>query len=302
MAHNHPKRNALGRGLDTLISMDDVPARGSSAINDIPLSRITANPDQPRRTFDDEALAELATSIRELGIIQPLSLRKTGPDSYQIIAGERRYRAALLAGLESVPAYIRSANDVELTEMALIENIQREDLNAIEIALTFRKLIDQYNLTQERLSERIGKKRATVANFLRLLRLPAEVQLGLRDKRLDMGHARALLTIADPALQLKLYNEIVRNGLSVRRVEELAKAYSNGDVEAAKTTAKEKSAASRYTSSDFDILKKHLASTFRTSVGFRRDSSGKGKITFSFNGDDELERLISLFDTLNPAR
>lgn len=220
------KRNALGRGLDSLISMDDVPARGSSAINDIRLDRITANPDQPRRTFDDDALAELAASIKELGIIQPLSLRKTGPDSYQIIAGERRYRAAMLAGLESVPAYIRTANDVELTEMALIENIQREDLNAIEIALTFRKLIDQYNLTQERLSERIGKKRATVANFLRLLRLPAEVQLGLRDKRLDMGHARALLTIADPALQLKLYNEIITNGLSVRRVEELAKAYS----------------------------------------------------------------------------
>lgn len=296
----HPKRNALGRGLDSLISMDDVPARGSSAINDIPLDRITANPDQPRRTFDDEALAELATSIRELGIIQPLSLRKTGPDSYQIIAGERRYRAALMAGLVSVPAYIRTANDAELTEMALIENIQREDLNAIEIALTFRKLIDQYNLTQERLSERIGKKRATVANFLRLLRLPAEVQLGLRDKRLDMGHARALLTIADPALQLKLYNEIIRNGLSVRRVEELAKAYSNGS--AAPAARQDTPAASRYSAGDFDLLKKHLSSAFSTSVGFKCDNSGKGKITFSFANDDELERLISIFDTLKPAR
>ncbi len=146
------KRNALGRGLDSLISMDDSPARGSSAINDIDVNLITANPDQPRRSFDEEALQELATSIRELGIIQPLSLRKTGPDSYQIIAGERRYRAAKLAGLQKVPAYIRTANDVELTEMALIENIQREDLNAIEIALTFKKLIDQYDLTQERLS------------------------------------------------------------------------------------------------------------------------------------------------------
>ncbi len=183
-----PKRNALGRGLDSLISMDDVPARGSSAINDIDVELISPNPDQPRTTFDEEALDELATSIRELGIIQPLSLRKTGPNSYQIIAGERRYRAAIKAGLTSVPAYIRTANDSELTEMALIENIQREDLNAIEIALTFRKLIDQYNLTQERLSERIGKKRATVANFLRLLKLPAEVQLGLRDKR-EIGRA-----------------------------------------------------------------------------------------------------------------
>lgn len=164
-------RNALGRGLDSLIPMDDVPARGSSAINNIPLDRITPNPDQPRTTFDEEALAELAASIRELGIIQPLSLRKTGADTYQIIAGERRFRAARMAGLSDVPAYIRTANEAELTEMALIENIQREDLNAIEIALTFKKLIDQYNLTQERLSERVGKKRATVANFLRLLRL-----------------------------------------------------------------------------------------------------------------------------------
>ncbi|MDE6131547.1 MAG: ParB/RepB/Spo0J family partition protein, partial [Muribaculaceae bacterium] len=188
-------RKPLGRGLGTLMSMDDVPATGSSSINDVALDRITPNPDQPRTTFDEEALDELAASIRELGIIQPLSLRKTGPDSYQIIAGERRYRAAQRAGLTSVPAYIRSANEAELTEMALIENIQREDLNAIEIALTFKKLIDQYSLTQERLSERIGKKRATVANFLRLLRLPAEVQLGLRDKRVDMGHARALLTL-----------------------------------------------------------------------------------------------------------
>ena len=175
------KRNALGRGLDSLISMDDVPARGSSAINEVPLEAISPNPDQPRTSFDPEALEELAASIAQLGIIQPLSLRKTGNDTYQIIAGERRYRAAMMAGLATVPAYIRTANEAELTEMALIENIQREDLNAIEIALTFKKLIDQYNLTQERLSERIGKKRATVANFLRLLKLPAEVQLGLLD-------------------------------------------------------------------------------------------------------------------------
>ena len=171
--------------------MDDAPACGTSAINDIEISRISPNPDQPRSLFDEESLEELSRSIRELGIIQPLSLRKTGPDTYQIIAGERRYRAAIMAGLTTVPAYIRTANDTELTEMALIENIQREDLNAIEIALTFKKLIEQYDLTQERLSERIGKKRTTIANFLRLLRLPAEVQLGLRDKRIDMGHARA---------------------------------------------------------------------------------------------------------------
>ena len=258
----HPKRNALGRGLESLIPMDDTPARGTSAINDIAIDQIQPNPDQPRTNFDEEAINELAASIRELGIIQPISLRKVGADSYQIIAGERRYRAARIAGLTSVPAYIRTANDAELTEMALIENIQREDLNAIEIALTFKKLIDQYDLTQERLSERIGKKRATIANFLRLLRLPAEVQLGLRDKRLDMGHARALLTISDPSLQLKLYNEILRRGLSVRKVEELAKAYENGESPAVP------------------------------------EKSGKGCITFPFSNDDELERLITLFDTL----
>ena len=198
-----------------------------------------------------------------------------------------------MAGLSTVPAYIRTANDAELTEMALIENIQREDLNAIEIALTFKKLIDQYQLTQERLSERIGKKRATIANFLRLLRLPAEVQLGLRDKRVDMGHARALLTISDPALQLKLYNEILKQGLSVRRVEELAKAYEKGT-----DTPKPKEKSARYDSADYDVLKRHLSSVFRTPVQFACDKQGRGRITFSFKDESELERLITIFDSL----
>ncbi len=289
------KRNALGRGLDSLIPMDDVPARGSSAINDIDLNYISPNPDQPRTTFDEEALDELASSIRELGIIQPLSLRKTGENTYQIIAGERRYRAALRAGLTSVPAYIRTANDSELTEMALIENIQREDLNAIEIALTFKKLIDQYNLTQERLSERIGKKRATIANFLRLLKLPAEVQLGLRDKRVDMGHARALLTINQPSLQLKLYNEIIKHGLSVRKVEELAKAYQ---LAAESGKEPEKPKATTMTNRDFDLLKKHLSASFRTKVQFTCNPQGKGKITFPFKNEEELVQLIAIFDTI----
>ena len=288
------KRNALGRGLDSLISMDDTPARGSSAINEVSLAAISPNPDQPRTNFDNEALEELAASISQLGIIQPLSLRKTGPETYQIIAGERRYRAAIMAGLETVPAYIRTANEAELTEMALIENIQREDLNAIEIALTFKKLIDQYQLTQERLSERIGKKRATVANFLRLLKLPAEVQLGLRDKRVDMGHARALLTITDPALQLKLYNEILKQGLSVRRVEELAKAYQNAAENADRKNPDQK----KLQSADYDVLKKHLSSLFRTPVQFSCDKQGRGLITFPFKDESELERLITLFDSL----
>ncbi len=289
------KRNALGRGLDSLISMDDVQTSGSSAINEISVEQISANPDQPRNYFDPTALEELATSIRELGIIQPLTLRNLGGDKYQIISGERRFRAAKMAGLTTVPAYIRDANDSELTEMALIENIQREDLNAIEIALTFKKLLEQYKLTQERLSERIGKKRATIANFLRLLKLPAEVQLGLRDRTVDMGHARALLMIEKPSLQLKLYNETLKKGLSVRQVEEQAKRYQAMEEEGGNDG---ETPRKRLTNKDYDILKKHLSSSFKTDVKFTCDQSGKGKITFPFKNEDELERLIAIFDKL----
>ena len=280
------KGKALKRGLDALIDMDVIQTEGSSAINQIPINQIMPNPEQPRQVFDEEALEELATSIRELGIIQPLTLRSMGDNTYQIISGERRYRASLLAGLNSVPAYIRTANDSEVTEMALIENIQREDLNAIEIALTFRKLIDQYNLTQERLSERIGKKRATIANFLRLLKLPAEVQLGLHDHTLDMGHARALLSLDDPKLQLKLYNETIKKGLSVRQVEQRAKQEGNAKTVNAK---------------DYAILQKHLASAFGVPVKFSCDPSGKGKITFPFANEAQLEKIISIFDSLKNA-
>ena len=288
------KRNALGRGLDSLISMDDVQPSGSSAINEIAIHLIKPNPDQPRTNFNEEALEELATSIREHGIVQPLTVRAADAGTYMIISGERRFRAAKLAGLESVPAYVRTANDSQITEMALIENIQREDLNAIEIALTFRKLIDQYELTQERLSERIGKKRATIANFLRLLKLPAEVQLGLRDKTVDMGHARALLSVEKPTQQLRLYNEILKKGLSVRQVEQRAKEINeesaNGD---APKPGKEKSR-----SSEFDVLKKHLSKSFGVPVNMSCSANGKGKITFQFSNEAELERIIALFDTL----
>ena len=289
------KRNALGRGLDSLISMDDIQTSGSSAINEIPIEQISPNPDQPRRNFDETSLEELATSIRELGIIQPLTLRSAGPEAYQIISGERRYRAAKLAGLETVPAYIRTANDSELTEMALIENIQREDLNAIEIALTFKKLIDQYKLTQDRLSERIGKKRSTIANFLRLLKLPAEVQLGLRDKHIDMGHARALLAVDKPTLQLKLYNETLKKGLSVRQVESLAKQYQQ---QAENPDAPQQQPPKRLNNKDYEVLKKHLSTSFGVPVKMTCDLSGKGKITFPFKNEEELEKIITIFDKL----
>ena len=292
------KGKALKRGLDALIDMDAIQTEGSSAINQIPINQITPNPEQPRQVFDEVALEELATSIRELGIIQPLTLRSMGDNTYQIISGERRYRASLLAGLNSVPAYIRTANDSEVTEMALIENIQREDLNAIEIALTFRKLIDQYHLTQERLSERIGKKRATIANFLRLLKLPAEVQLGLHDHTLDMGHARALLSLDDPKLQLRLYNETIKKGLSVRQVEQRAKQMQQA---ANDERSQQEGTTKTVSAKDYAILQKHLASTFGVPVKFNCDQSGKGKITFPFANEAQLEKIISIFDSLKNA-
>jgi ParB family chromosome partitioning protein len=269
------KRNALGRGLDALIDMGEIETSGTSSINEIELSRIQPNPDQPRREFDDESLEELAASIREIGIVQPISLRQQPNGSYQIIAGERRYRAARLAGLATIPAYIRTVEDEAAMEMALIENIQREDLNAIEIALSFKKLIEQYNLTQEQLSERVGKKRTTVANYLRLLKLPAEVQIGLRDKTIDMGHARAILGSSSPEQQLTIYKKILLNGLSVRKVEELVSATKP------QTTATKKEPA--YTEQQ-DILSKALNMPVKIT---------NHKLTISFKSEEELQRIIS---------
>lgn len=287
------KRKALGRGLDALINMDDIETSGTSSINEVELSRIAPNPDQPRREFDSESLEELAASIREIGIVQPISLRQMPNGTYQIIAGERRYRAAIIAGKETIPAYIRTVEDEAVMEMALIENIQREDLNAIEIALSFKKLIEQYNLTQERLSERIGKKRTTIANYLRLLKLPAEVQIGLRDKLIDMGHARALLSVESTAIQIELYKAIVAEGLSVRKVEEMARAMAQAPATAAKKVAR--SSARR---KEYDLLKKHLSSFFGTKVQFSCDDNGKGKISIPFKNEEELERLVALFDKM----
>lgn len=281
------KRNALGRGLDSLISVSDIQTGGSSAINEIRIDDIKPNPNQPRRTFDEETLEELATSIRELGVVQPLSVRDLGDGTYQIIAGERRWRAASRAGLNSVPAYVRSASDSEVTEMALIENIQREDLNAIEVALAFRNLIDTYNLTQERLSERLGKNRATIANHLRLLKLPAEIQLGLRDHKLDMGHAKALLAVEDPKLQLKLYNLILKEGLSVRKVEELVKG-KGADTPEQKVESENKKEETRRWDEFQNILTNKLGSQVKIS----QKSHGKGTITINFSNEEELKKLI----------
>ncbi|MBO4666286.1 MAG: ParB/RepB/Spo0J family partition protein [Paludibacteraceae bacterium] len=217
------KLTGLGRGLDALIDTTHVEPRGGSSINEVELSKIFANPNQPRHSFDEEAMNELSDSIREHGVISPITLRKNDDGTYMIIAGERRFRAAKQAGLTTIPAYIRTAKDEQVMEWALIENIQREDLDAIEIALAYQRLMDDYDLTQEKMSERVGKKRATIANYLRLLKLPAEIQMGLKERKIDMGHARAILGSASTERQLLLYKRILNEGLSVRRVEELAK-------------------------------------------------------------------------------
>ena len=221
------KHNALGKGLDVLISTESVHTEGSSTINEVPIEQIEANPNQPRRDFDETALQELANSIAEIGIIQPITLHQVSEQRYMIIAGERRWRASQLAGLKSIPAYIRTLNDASIMEMALVENIQREDLNAIEVALAYQQLMETDGMTQEKVSQRVGKSRTAIANTLRLLRLPAQVQMALQKREIDMGHARALLALESPSMQVKLFKEIIKNGYSVRKVEELVQKMKN---------------------------------------------------------------------------
>ncbi len=288
---------ALGRGLDALISTEEVRASGSSSINEVPISQIKANPNQPRREFDETALGELADSIREIGIIQPITLRKMEDGTYQIIAGERRWRASQLAGLDAIPAYVRTADDEKMMQMALVENIQREDLNAIEIALAYQNLIEQYSLTQEKLSEKVGKNRATIANYLRLLKLPAQVQVALKNRVMDQGHARALLGLSKPSLQVKLFNEIQEKGYSVRQVEEMVKALNSGETIVSGRHKLSNKSGSRLPE-EFDLLKGRLSDFFKTKVQMTCSGKGKGKISIPFSSEEELERIISLFDKM----
>lgn len=292
----HKKYAALGRGLDALISTDSIRTNGSSSINEVELSKISINPNQPRRDFDPEALQELADSIAEIGIIQPITLRKMDEDSYQIIAGERRFRASQMAGLTTIPAYIRTADDENVMEMALIENIQREDLNSLEIALAYQHLLEQYELTQERLSQRVGKKRTTIANYLRLLKLPAPIQVALQNKEIDMGHARALLTLDDPQTQIKIFEEIVKHHYSVRKVEEMVKLLNEG--ESIKSGEKKIAAKSTKLPQEYDTLRSHLSDFFHTKVQMSCSQNGKGKISIPFNNEEELERIMEIFDKL----
>lgn len=288
------KYNALGRGLDALISSDEVKPQGSTTIGEIDIDLIDPNPNQPRREFDSEALAELANSIKEIGIVQPITLRQTGDNRYQIVAGERRWRASQMVGKTTIPAYIRTIGDENLMEMALVENIQREDLNAIEIALAYTHLLQQEGMTQEKVAERVGKSRVAVANSLRLLRLPAQVQVALQNKKIDMGHARALLSLDSPSQQLRVFAQILKTGASVRQVEETVKKIKNGE----NASIGDKKTAKKKLPDEFQALRDHLAGFFHAKVDLAIDSDGKGKISIPFNNEEEMVRIMSLFDNL----
>lgn len=294
----HKKFPALGRGLDALISTEDVHTGGSSSITEVALDKIKANPNQPRREFDAAALEELAESIRQIGIIQPVTLRKMEDGTFQIIAGERRWRASQMAGLTSIPAYVRTADDEKMMQMALVENIQREDLNAIEVALAYQNLIEQYGLTQDMLSEKVGKKRTTIANYLRLLKLPAQVQVALQNKEVDQGHARALLGLDKPSLQVKLFGEIKEKGYSVRQVEEMVKAINSGErVKSGRRQLSDRQKSKRLPE-EYNLLKSRLSDFFQTKIQMTCTAQGKGKISIPFASEEELERIISLFDKM----
>ncbi len=288
----HKKYNALGRGLDALISTEAVRTQGSSTINEIPIDQIQPNAEQPRTLFDEEALHDLAKSIKEIGIIQPITLRQIAENKFQIIAGERRWRAAQLAGLRSLPAYIRTIKDENVMEMALVENIQREDLNAIEIALAYEHLLENTGMTQEQVSERVGKSRTAITNYLRLLKLPAEVQMALQNKQIDMGHARALLSLEDPKLQLKVFRELLKNKWSVRKVEEICQHLKNGEN---LETGKKKIQAKNQLPEEYTRMKNDLSGYFQAKVQLSCTAKGKGKISIPFNDQADLERIMQLF-------
>ena len=289
-----PDDIGTGRGLDALIDTGaEVHTEGSSNLSEVDIALIEPNPNQPRREFDEEALQELANSIRELGIIQPITVRKVDGGMYQIIAGERRWRASQLAGLNKIPAYIVTVEDQGVMEMALVENIQREDLNAIEIALAYQHLAEASGMTQAKISERVGKSRTAVTNYMRLLKLPAQVQMALKNHEIEMGHARALLAIDSPSQQIKLFKEVQHGQLSVRKVEEMVQALKNGeDVK----TAKGRIASKGQLPEEFNILRDRLAQFFQTKVQMTCSEKGKGKISIQFDNEEELERIMNALD------
>ncbi len=293
------KRNALGRGLSALLentplgetdNLNGTKALAGSVSN-IPLNQVEANPFQPRVDFNDAALRELSESIKHQGIIQPITVRKMGHDRYQIISGERRVKASRLAGMENIPAYVRVANDQGMLEMALVENIQRENLNALEIAISYHRLMEECSISQEELADKVGKDRTTVTNYLRLLKLPPQIQTAVRDGKITMGHARAIINVNDVGLQLKIFNDIIQNELSVRKVEDLVR-----------ETARNKSgkSSSDKNSSDKNIelkkIEERLTSKYETRVDIKHKTNGSGQLVFTYFSTDDLNRIIELLD------
>lgn len=286
------KKRALGRGLSALLSESGEKANSAKDngakelvgnIMEIPIERIVPNPNQPRTHFDPKAIKELGDSIKELGVIQPITVRKVG-ENFELISGERRYRASQLIGLEKIPAFVRLADDREMLEMALVENIQREDLDAIEIALTYQRLIEDVDLTQEEMSQRVGKDRSTVTNYLRLLKLDPIVQTGIRDGMISMGHGRALITVNDAEKQLEIYEQIIRKSLSVRQTEQLIKSHKNPRKPKEKVTLP----------NEFKKSQKEWADRLDTKVEIVRTNSGKGKVILNFNSDADFQRIKDL--------
>ena len=290
------QKNALGRGLGALIEgvEKEVLDKKVEPNMNISIDAIDGNPFQPRAHFDNQALEELASSIRKLGLVQPITVREAADGRFQLIAGERRLRAARMAGLTHVPAYIRTADDQAMLELALVENIQREGLDSIEVAISFQRLIEECKLTQEQLSGRVGKQRSTISNYLRLLRLPAEIQLGIRNRQLTMGHARTLVNIEDPKTQIEVYYRIIDNDLSVRQTEELVRSLQSEKIKDPARMARRKKL-----NEDFRQLSDHLNSIFSTKVSFKINEQGKGKIVIPFNNPEEMERILGVFDRLN---
>lgn len=296
MSITNNKKRGLGRGLDAILQSPETDITSSDisgnyvagAVAELNIDHIEANPFQPRTDFDEAALQELAESIKTQGVIQPVTVRKMGRDKYQLISGERRLRASKLAGLKTIPVFIRVANDEQMLEMALIENTHREGLNAIEIALSYQRLLEECQLSQEQLSEKVGKDRSTVTNFLRLLKLPPEVQVALRDDFIGMGHARAIINIDDKTKQLIILKEIIDKDLSVRQVEELVRSLNTKSIK----TKKQKNVLPLSFITQADNLSKSL----NTKVKIDRNNKGKGSITINFKNDEDFERLISLIN------
>ncbi|CAN5908866.1 ParB/RepB/Spo0J family partition protein [soil metagenome] len=295
------KRNALGKGLSALLesASTDITTNNRAnnelgavvgAVTNLPLNQIEANPFQPRSHFEEQALSELAESIKIHGIIQPVTVRKMGYDRFQLISGERRFRASQLAGLEHVPAYVRVANDQAMLEMALVENIQRENLDAIEIAISYKRLIDECSLTQEQLSEKVSKQRSTVTNYLRLLKLPAEVQLGIREKKITMGHARALINVEKADDMVDIYHQIMENDLSVRDVEELTR-----DKKKIEPRLKHKNLTGDLDEKYKDKIKS-LSKQYGAKIELKSNTQGEGKLVIPFTSEDQLDRLIDALD------